>query len=130
MLRLQHLRDGDARPHADDLGDLLDAVLPLPAPNARATDPAWQAALEAALAADGLRADQLAFDPRLGLALRATQRPVLFRPDDLAVKPPEPDDLNPGRVRLDVRFALRPGTYATLLLKRATYDMGGAKSIS
>ncbi len=106
------------------------AVLPLPAPNARATDPAWQAALEAALAADGLRADQLSFDPRLGLALRATQRPVLFRPDDLDVKPPEPDDLNAGRMRLDVRFALRPGTYATLLLKRATYDMGGAKALS
>ena len=46
------------------------------------------------------------------------------------MKPPEPDDLHPGRFRLDVRFGLRPGTYATLLLKRATWDMGGAKSIT
>jgi len=106
------------------------AVMPLPAPNARATDPAWQTALETALAADGLRLEQLTFDPRLGLALRATQRPVLFRPDELDVKDPAPDDLNRGRACLDLRFALRPGTYATLLLKRATYDMGGAKSIT
>jgi len=46
------------------------------------------------------------------------------------VKDPAPDDLNRGRACLDLRFALRPGTYATLLLKRATYDMGGAKSIT
>lgn len=106
------------------------AVLPLPARKARAVDPAWQAALEAALAADGLTLDALDLDPRLAITLRATQRPVLFGPDDLEVAPPVPDDRNPGRTRLDVRFSLRPGTYATLLLKRATYDMGGAKSIT
>lgn len=107
-----------------------DAVLPLPAPKARAADPAWQAALEAALAADGLALDGLRLDPRLGLELRATQRPVRFRPEALEVSAPAPDERAPGRVRLDVAFALRPGTYATLLLKRATFDMGGAKSLS
>src|SRR5262245_37005054 len=106
------------------------AVLPLPAPGAKTDDPAWQSALESALAADGLAPDRLVLDRRTGISLRATKRPVLFRPDDLAVGEPAPDDLNRGRVRVDLQFSLRPGTYATLLLKRVTYDMGGAKSIA
>src|SRR5262245_56225029 len=61
------------------------AVLPLPAPRAQADDPAWQAALEAALASDGLSLDRLVLEKRTGLSLRPTKRPVLFRPDDLTV---------------------------------------------
>lgn len=105
------------------LADLADDVLPLPAPSAQASDPAWQAALEAALAGDGLTLADLRTEPRLGLALRATKRPVLFRPDGLEADAPVPDDLNRRRVALDLRFSLRPGTYATLLLRRATYDL-------
>lgn len=112
------------------LAPFADAVLPLPSPRARADDPAWQAALDAALAADGVAAADLALDRRLGMDFRPTRRPVLFRPEDLVVAPAAPDDLNAGRVQLDLSFALRPGTYATLLLKRATFDMGGAKSIA
>jgi tRNA pseudouridine13 synthase len=109
---------------AQALDSFADAVLPLPAPNARADDPAWQSALEAALATDGLTLERLVLDRRLGLPFRATRRPVLFRPDELTVGEPARDDLNLGRHFLDLRFALRPGMYATLLLKRATYDMG------
>jgi len=103
------------------------AVLPLPATKSRADDPAWQAALEAALADD--RLDLASLEPlaALGMELRATKRAVLFRPTDAQVLPPAPDDLNPGRVRLDLSFTLGRGLYATILLKRIAYDLGGAK---
>jgi tRNA pseudouridine13 synthase len=98
------------------------AVLPLPAPNARAEDPAWQEALERALEDDGLTLDRLAPKKRLGLAFRATKRPVLFRPIDARASAPLEDDLNPGRRALDLSFALDRGLYATILVKRLTVE--------
>jgi tRNA pseudouridine13 synthase len=44
-------------------------------------------------------------------------------PEGLEAGEPEEDDLNRGRVRLALAFALRPGSYATMLVKRCTYDM-------
>jgi tRNA pseudouridine13 synthase len=95
-------------------------VLPLPAPNARAGDPAWQEALERALADDGLTLDRLALPRRLGIAFRATKRPVLFRPEEARASDPLPDDLNRGRFAVDLTFALARGLYATILVKRLT----------
>jgi tRNA pseudouridine13 synthase len=102
-------------------------VLPLPAPGARAEDSVWQEALEAALAEDGLTLDRLVLPERLGMDLRATKRPVLFRPEDAVASGPLPDDANPGRVAVDLSFTLRPGTYATILIRRMTYDAGGRR---
>jgi tRNA pseudouridine13 synthase len=111
------------------LSAFADATLPLPAPGARALDPAWHEALTASLAEDGLTLDGLALPRRLGMDLRATQRPVLFRPDEPHAGDPVPDDLHPRRFALDLSFTLAPGLYATILLRRLTYDMGGAKSL-
>jgi tRNA pseudouridine13 synthase len=94
------------------------AVLPLPAEKARADDPAWQAALEAALAVDGLTLDRLTLPRRLGMDFRPTQRPVVFRPEEASAGSPAADDLNPGRASLDLAFSLGRGLYATILLKR------------
>ena len=114
-----HPRDpaGVARFEAD--------VLPLPAPKALASDPAWQAALEAALAEDGLTLDRLVLPRRLGMDFRPTRRPVVFRPEEASVAAPAADDLNPGRARLDLAFSLGRGLYATILLKRlaAEFDL-------
>jgi tRNA pseudouridine13 synthase len=105
------------------------AVLPLPAPGAEADDPAWQEALEAALAEDRLALDALVFPEGLGLELRPTKRPVVFRPTDATASPPAPDELNPGRVSLDLAFDLERGLYATILLKRIAYDFGGSRRL-
>ncbi len=97
-------------------------VLPLPAPSAAAEDPAWQAALVAALAEDGLTLDRLVLPRPLAMDFRATKRPVLFRPEDATAAAPLPDDANPGRFAVDLAFTLKPGLYATILVKWATWD--------
>jgi tRNA pseudouridine13 synthase len=104
----------------EPLRPLEDAVLPLPAPNARADDPAWQEALERALADDGLTLDRLAPKRRLGIVFRATKRPVLFRPERATASAPMPDDLNRGRFAVDLSFGLARGLYATIVIKRMT----------
>jgi tRNA pseudouridine13 synthase len=105
-------------------------VLPLPAPGATASDPAWQEALEAALAEDGLALDRLALAPSLAMPLRPTKRRVLFGPQEPRLEAPLPDDLNAGRFALALAFALGPGLYATILLKRLAWDLGGPKAFS
>lgn len=105
-------------------------TLPLPAPKAKADDPAWQAALEAALAEDGLTLDRLELSKRVALDLRPTKRAILFRPDEAVAKGPLPDELSPGRSCLDLSFSLGRGLYATLLLKRLSYDIPGPKSFA
>jgi tRNA pseudouridine13 synthase len=99
------------------------AVLPMPAPSARASDPAWQAALEKTLAEDGLALDRLTLPPELAMDFRATKRAVVFRPRDGEASEPVADDLNRGRWRLDLSFSLDRGLYATVLLKRIAYDV-------
>ena len=105
------------------LAEFDGAVLPMPAPKAAASDPVWQAALEATLAEDGLTLDRLVFPKVLAMPLRPTKRPVLFRPQDARVEAAAPDDLNPGRSRLDLAFTLDRGLYATILLKRIAFDV-------
>jgi tRNA(Glu) U13 pseudouridine synthase TruD len=102
-----------------------DAVLPMPAPGATADDPAWQAALEAALAEDGLALEALVLPSALSMSFRPTRRGVLFRPTDASAAPPRPDDRNPGRFLVDLDFVLGPGLYATLIVKVATHGIGG-----
>lgn len=46
-------------------------------------------------------------------------RPILLVPRDVRVGAPLADELFPARHKLEVRFALPPGSYATLVLKAA-----------
>jgi tRNA pseudouridine13 synthase len=105
-------------------GALGEATLPMPAPTARADDPGHQAALEAALADDGLTLDRLRLPPRLGLEFRPTRRPLVFRPGSPRAEPPRPDERNRGRWCVDLAFRLGRGLYATILLKRLTHGLG------
>jgi tRNA pseudouridine13 synthase len=57
------------------------------------------------------------------LPFRGGERPALARPGNLEVAEPDEDELNPGRWKLPLSFALRPGSYATLLVKRCCYDL-------
>lgn len=102
-------------------------LLPMPAPGATSDDPAWQEALEKALAEDGLTLDRLVLPPALGMSFRPTKRRVLFRPEDATVSAPLADDLNPGRRAVDVSFTLAPGLYATILVRWATWDATGRR---
>ena len=109
-------------------------TLPLPAPGAfgeptRAVegapdddvDAALRAALLASLDEDGLAPGDLRPPPGLGMDLRPTRRPLVFRPQETSAQGPSPDDLNPGRTCVDLAFTLDRGQYATLILKRLTH---------
>ena len=52
------------------------------------------------------------------LAFRAGSRGAVAFPGDLDADGPSADDLNPGRHRATLAFTLRPGSYATMLVKR------------
>jgi len=60
---------------------------------------------------------------RGGLPFRPGTRGAVVVPDDLKTEDPEDDDLNRGKVKVALSFALRPGSYATMIVKRCTYDM-------
>ncbi len=58
------------------------------------------------------------------------ERPLMVHPGRLTVGEARPDDLNPGRMKLNVAFTLPPGAYATLVVKRLfawTLEPGAAK---
>jgi tRNA pseudouridine13 synthase len=53
---------------------------------------------------------EIHFDPE--------ERPLLSYPGRLAIGEAKPDELNKGRLRVNVAFTLPPGAYATLVVKR------------
>ena len=52
-------------------------------------------------------------------------RAVIVFPEDLAVGEAEADELNPAKLKLRLEFALPRGAYATILIKRLSYDFNG-----
>ncbi|MHC4730107.1 MAG: tRNA pseudouridine(13) synthase TruD [Planctomycetota bacterium] len=58
-----------------------------------------------------------------GLAFRRGLRAAVAAPAELTVAEPVADALNPGRLCLALSFALPPGSYATMLIKRCSYDL-------
>ncbi len=97
---------------------LRDRTFPLLAPGSRIEDPAVERAALSVLAREDMTlaslrvpgAPQIHFDPE--------DRPLLVHPGKLVVGDARPDELNRGRVRVNVAFTLPPGAYATLVLKR------------
>jgi len=109
---------GPYRFYEGDPGDLAGGSLPL----ASAEAPPHPL-LDAALAARGLTREALA-----RLPFRPGRRDAVVVPEALGVSGTAPDEANPGRRRLDLEFALPPGSYATMLLKRCSYDIRGSSS--
>lgn len=71
------------------------------------------------LAKEGLDMNQLRLKLRVrGLFFKTFDRPALVVPSGLELSRPEPDDMYPGRVKMEVSFFLPPGSYATVVLKR------------
>lgn len=74
--------------------------------------------LDAVLMEEGVDRGQLAT-----LDFRDGVRAAVAFPEEVAVGEPEADDANPGRSSLAVSFRLGPGSYATMLMKRCTFDL-------
>lgn len=101
-----------------DPGPLRDEVVPLASHQAPP-----HPLLDAALEEEGVTRELLR-----RLDFRPGQRRAVVVPEDLVVGSPEQDELNPGRLRLALSFLLRPGSYATMLIKRCTWDFPGRET--
>jgi len=82
-----------------------------------------QPEFDAVLAEAGLTREQLAV-----LRFRTGTRSVVSVPAALQCSAPERDELNAGRWSVALAFSLRPGSYATMLVKRCGYDMRSGKT--
>lgn len=93
--------------------------LPLPGGSTRPDDfPAAAPHLAAVLEQQGITLNQLRLSGLSRTRFKAARRRALMFPQDLAVGPPVPDELNPGLLRADVSFALGRGSFATIVAKR------------
>lgn len=93
------------------------ATFPLLAPDSRIEDPRIRDAALGALRAQGLSLEQLRV-PDSPLFFKHEERPLFVRPGKLRVHGPRADELNRGRLKLNLSFTLPPGAYATLVVRR------------
>jgi tRNA pseudouridine13 synthase len=92
--------------------------LPVPGFDSQVEDPAVRRIAEEVLAEEGIGWSDLRVRQLSRLRVHGVERAALAFARELAVGEPEPDELYPGRHRLDLEFFLPRGSYATLLLKR------------
>jgi tRNA pseudouridine13 synthase len=92
--------------------------IPLVGPETRPEDSAIRAAVDRALETEGIRPEALRLPEAAGGFFREEPRALVVIPEGLRASPPEDDELNPGRKRLDLTFELPRGAYGTLLVKR------------
>jgi len=95
---------------------LKETVVPLPHHRA-AYAGAWTDLYARVLAEEGLRPDDLKARLLRRAYLGPGRRTLVLRPQETAALEEADDERFPGRRRLTVRFALPPGSYATLVLR-------------
>ncbi len=103
--------DGPYPFYEGDPAELRDRVFPLASAEAP-PDPLLDLVLEE----EGVSRGQLE-------GFRKGSRHAVAVPGDIEAAAPAPDELNRGRLSLALSFRLKPGSYATMLVKRCTYDL-------
>jgi tRNA pseudouridine13 synthase len=93
-------------------------TFPLLAPATRFEDPAVERAALSVLRREDMALADLAVPGTPEIHFDPEERPLLVHPGRLAVAEARPDELNRGRLRVNVAFTLPPGAYATLVVKR------------
>jgi tRNA pseudouridine13 synthase len=132
MLPREHLfpmpyQAGSLLFHRDASPEVLRALrgmsFPLPAPITESSDPAVREALDWALGKEKITLAQLRVPgAERTLFFKHEERPVLVYPEKLVLGRPGPDELNRGKLKVNVAFTLPPGSYATLVIKRLFHD--------
>lgn len=112
-----------------DPGPLVEAfgeTFRLPGPALEDVEsPEQRRLFEQALAIEGLEPDQLRIDGVPGFQLIGEDRPLVVVPRHLRVRPPVGDPLNRGARKVEVRFEMPRGAYATLVVQRL---LGGVEA--
>jgi tRNA pseudouridine13 synthase len=97
---------------------LRERTFPLLAPATAFSDPAVERAALSVLEREDMKLADLAVPETPEIHFEPEERPLLVFPGRLVVGEPKPDELNRGRLRVNVAFTLPPGAYATLVVKR------------
>jgi tRNA pseudouridine13 synthase len=98
---------------------LLDErTFPLLAPGTEFSESATENAALAVLRREGQTLSDLAVPGTPEIHFDPEERPILVFPGRLAIGEARRDELNRGRLRVNVAFTLPPGAYATLVVKR------------
>ncbi len=93
-------------------------TFPLLAPGSRIDDPAVRRAALSVLEREDMTLESLSVPGAPQIHFDHEERALMVRPGKLVVGEARPDDLNRGRLKVNVAFTLRPGAYATLVVKR------------
>lgn len=109
---------------------LHNKTFPLLAPDSRFDDRQVEEAALGALAAQGLKLDQLKVPGADNVFFKHEERPLFVFPDKLRVNEARPDELHRGKVKVNLSFTLPPGAYATLVVRRLFWFAGeGTRSL-
>jgi tRNA pseudouridine13 synthase len=99
--------------------DLLrDKTFPLLGPDSTFDDEKVKRAAMAVLKRDDMTLASLRVPSTPEIHFDHEERPLMVHPGRLTVGAPQRDELNRGRLRVNVAFTLPPGAYATLVVKR------------
>jgi tRNA pseudouridine13 synthase len=109
--------------------ELWARTFPLLAPDSRFDDERVQAAALGALKAQGLSLGDLRVPETPQLFFKHEERPLFVVPGKLRVNEPRRDELNRGRLKVNLSFTLPPGAYATLVVRRVLWfaDTAGSR---
>ncbi len=103
---------------ADQARTLRGRTFPLLAPETTFADPEVERAALSVLAREEMTLQSLRVPGAPQIHFDHEERPLLVVPGKLVVGESRPDELNRGRLKVNVAFTLPPGAYATLVVKR------------
>lgn len=104
---------------APDREDKLKAMrTPLYGPDGDGGSEPFRRAMQEEMQAAGIERDDFMRNEVPGMIWKEEPRDVLIKPTDVADVRLEPDDMNPGKVKATLEFALPRGAYATMMIKR------------
>ncbi len=102
----------------DEARALRGRTFPLLGPDSTFTDPAVERAALSVLGREDMTLQSLKVPGAPQIHFDHEERPLLVVPGKLVVGESRPDELNRGRLKVNVAFTLPPGSYATLVVKR------------
>jgi tRNA pseudouridine13 synthase len=94
--------------------------LPTAAPQMVFPDERTEALFNAILGERGLRRSDFRTRALRKVYFKSFPRRAVVHPENLEIRAGEPDELHPGRRRIELSFALPRGAYATMVIKRLT----------
>jgi tRNA pseudouridine13 synthase len=109
---------------------LREKTFPLLAPDSRFDDPRVERAALSVLAREEQTLADLRVKDTPRIHFDHEERPLLVHPGKLVVGEARKDEMNRGRLRVNLAFTLPPGAYATLVVKRLftwTLEPGAGK---